>query len=285
MERTRERPKVTLRSVLDDVGTGDYAIAVVGEEAPGPLGSLLAEAFDEPSIDVVPEADLDDDLAATVDPVAADLDPDVREPLASAGDAAVLFEDGKPVAASTIDDLYESILAINSDLFVTGARDVADVDLPDLLAGLEDARLRLRGYPLAHKEKLLLILVSRYVERLAWEGASGTVRSAFQRLSRIDDEVGTREVYERLGRTDLDVHVYGVDDGNRPDLDARVHAGEADRYRESWFVVYRPDADARPDAGGAALVCVETEPRVWDGFFTFDEGRVAAVDDRIASTF
>ncbi|THE65178.1 histidine kinase [Salinadaptatus halalkaliphilus] len=269
---------MSLRSLLESVEGPDHTVAVVADDAPGPVAGLLEEAFDGvPDIETAVDADLTaTDLPPTledaVDPEAA-----VEE------DLAVLLEDGQPVAASSMAALYDSLLAINSDLFVTGARRLGDTSLPDVLAGLEGTRLRLRGYPLAHKEKLLLILLSRYIEQLAWEHGTGTVRSAFQHLSRIDDEIGTRRVYEQLEETDLDVHVYGIDDGSVPDLEMTVHAGSSRTYRNSWFVVYNPPAGIETTDAGA-LVCLETEPRIWDGFFTFDPDCVDAIEDRIVTT-
>ncbi len=42
----------------------------------------------------------------------------------------------------------------------------------------------------------------------------------------------------------------------------------------------RPTKPAAGDA--AALLCLETKSRVWDGFWTTDPDRVAAIDDAIA---
>lgn len=263
---------MTLRSVIDDVGSRDRTIAIVSDDATGPLAEMLAETFAAQPIDV--------ELDATV-PLESDLDPEIVDPLATDGDTAVLLEDGRPITASPMRDLYDSILAINSDLFVTGARSVGDIDLPDVLANLDEMRLRLRGYPLAHKEKLLLILVSRHIEQRAWAAGSGTLRSGFQRLSRMDDEIGTREVYAALAATGVDTHVYGLDDGATIDLDVSVHTGTDEAYRDSWFVVYEPDAHGchsdETAPGPAAMVCLETESRIWEGFWTYDPDRVAEI--------
>ena len=264
---------MTLRSFIDDVGSPDRTIAVVSDDAGGPLEGMLADTFEGQSISVEP--------SATV-PSEGQLAPEIATTLEAGEDTAVLLEDGEPVAASPMTDLYESILAINSDLFVTGARGIGEIEFPDVLAGLADTRLRLRGYPLAHKEKLLLIIVSRYIEQRVWAAGSGTLRSAFQRLSRIDDEVGTYETYAELAETDVDVHVYGSDGGCPPELDVTTHVGTGSEYRDGWFVVFEPAARTPPDAVGAALVCLEVERRVWDGFWTTDPDRVAAIADYIA---
>jgi len=268
---------VTLRSFIDDAGPPTQTIAVVSEDASGtgPLEEMLAETFEDQPIAVEADVTLDD----------ADVPPAVADALAADGDTAVLLEDGEPVATSPMLELYDSVLAINSDLFVTGARGVGEIEFPDVLAGLEGTKLRLRGYPLAHKEKLLLILVSRHIEQRAWAAGSGTLHSAFQDLSRIDDEIGTYETYDALADTDVDVHVYGAEsggDGATTDLDATEHTGTAGEYRDGWFVVFEPDDRTPPDAVSAALVCLEVERRVWDGFWTTNPDRVTAIADYIA---
>ncbi|WP_049927276.1 histidine kinase [Halopiger goleimassiliensis] len=258
-----------LRAVVDEVGRTSQTIAVVGD-GPEQLEMMLDDAVGDGTTVASVE---------TLEPASFDgLSDDDARTLEGAGATAVLLEEGDPVAASAMADLYDSILAINSDAFVTGSRGLSEIDLPDVLAGLAGTRLSLRGYPLAHKEKLLLILVSRYVERLAWEAGSGTLLAGFQRLSRIEDEIGTKEVYDRLERTDVDCHCYGVGDATDLGLEATIHAGVGPAYRDPWFVVFDPDEAA--DRAGA-LVCVERESRIWDGFFTFDPDCVERVRDAI----
>ncbi|WP_226480124.1 histidine kinase [Natrinema amylolyticum] len=268
---------MSLRSFIDETGVPDRTIAVVSDDTTGPLERMLEETFAEQPVGVESGATIPTDPA---------VGPQIEDALDAAGDTAVLFEDGRPVAASPMLELYDSILAINSDLFVTGARDIGEIDLPVVLANLDETRLRLRGYPLSDKEKLLLIVVSRYIEQRAWAADGGTLRSAFQRLSRIDDEIGTREVYATLAATDVETHVYGIDDGATVDIDVTVHTGTGSEYRDAWFVVYEPDerpADAAdPTSGPVALVCLETEPRTWDGFWTYDPERVAAIGEYVA---
>ena len=52
---------------------------------------------------------------------------------------------------------------MNSDLFTTGTRSLERTDVLDGLAG---TRFLLRGYPASDTGKLLLILISRYTEKL-----------------------------------------------------------------------------------------------------------------------
>jgi len=198
----------------------------------------------------------------------------------SEGDIVALVEDGDVLARSTLTDLLESVLLINSDLYKTGAIELGDVELPDVLMGLDEVPFRVRGYPESNKEKLLLIVISRVIERIAAETDAGTLRSSFQRLSRIEDERGTYEVYETLGNGGVDVHVYGVGDADLSSLSVTPHTGSSFPYRRSWFVVFTPP----PGSGGdhAALVAIEDERNVWDGFWTFRPELVARIETYIA---
>lgn len=202
----------------------------------------------------------------------------------------LLMEGDEVVAGSTLGELGDAVLFVNSDLYVTGSRPLREVDLPSVISGLDGSTFTLHGYPESNRQKLLLITISRFIERVALTAGDGTLRSSFQRLSRIDDEVGTREVYERVSGTGVDTHLYGVPDELPADLDAVIHAGDDPDFTDSWFVVYRPPegphrAESDPESdlvrgieGGVGLLAVETEPRVWRGLWTFDADRVSRVN-------
>ncbi|MFD1571947.1 hypothetical protein [Halorubrum laminariae] len=209
---------------------------------------------------------------------------------------ALLIEGGAVVAGSTLDELGEAVLFVNSDLYITGSRSVDELDLPSVISGLDDAMFTLRGYPESNRQKLLLITISRFIERIAWIAGDGMLRSSFQRLSRLDDEVGTREVYERVSAAGVDTHLYGVPDDVPNDLDATIHSGYTSDFTDSWFVVYRPSDGTQPVGpdvstdiergleGGVALLAVESEPRVWSGIWTFEPDRIAAIHQYIKRT-
>ncbi|TKX73321.1 MULTISPECIES: hypothetical protein [Halorubrum] len=211
-------------------------------------------------------------------------DPDEIENL------VLLMEEDEVVAGSTLGELGDAVLFVNSDLYITGSRSLSDVDLPSVISGLDDATFTLRGYPESNRQKLLLITISRFIERVAWMAGDGILRSSFQRLSRIDDEVGTREVYERISDTGVDTHLYGVPDELPTDLDTVIHAGHDPDFTDRWFLVYRPQegphaAESDPNSdlvrgveGGVGLLAVETKPRVWRGLWTFDADRVSRVN-------
>ncbi len=192
----------------------------------------------------------------------------------------LLLEDGVSVAQSTLESLMETVLLVNSDIYTTGARDLTAVTLPDVLSKLENQRFTVQGYPRSKSEKLLLITISRLIERRAFETGSGTLRSSFQQLSRIRDEKGTNRVYRSLGDTDVDVHVYGTgDDTDVGDIPVTVHAGGTYPYRSSWFVVFSNDADG----SGMALLALQEPDKSWDGFWTTETTVVSELDQFIAT--
>ena len=201
-------------------------------------------------------------------------------------DTVLLLDgDGELLARSPLSVVAESLLFTNSDAFITGSTDLEDTNLPDVITGLEGVQFRLQGYPQSDKEKLLLIAVSRHIERVAWERDAGSHRASFQKLSRIVDEKGTQRVYRRLAESGVDTHVYGVDDGGAEraaKLGLNVHTGESPDYQDSWFVVHRPPNAADPSGPEPlALLAIQDETGVWDGFFTTDREEALAVDDYV----
>ena len=243
----------------------DRRLAVLRRDGETPLDSMLRRLFADQPVSVGADA------------------VDGGDAIAGDDDVAVLVEDGEVLATSPLDALERAVLLVNSDLYRTGALALDDADLPAVLTGLADVPFTLRGYPLAHKEKLLLIAMSRYIELRARRTNGGQLHSSFQQLSRIDDEAGTRRTYERLAGSAVDVHVYGEPDWD-PEraLDVTAHAGYGDGYSDSWFVVFDPPADATgPHTTPVALLALETEPRVWRGIWTFRPDAVAELADVI----
>lgn len=251
-----ESVPANLDAFLDEFGTPKRSLVVVNRSEPGPVQRLLEGAFANQPVEVTEEQV-----------------PDAE------GDVVVLVEDREVRTTTSLDDLMDAYLLVNADRYRTGTTGL-DSDPPGVLAELDGTVFRLRGFPASNKEKLLLILVSRFIEKRALDAGNGTLRSTFQRLSRIDDERGTRKVYERLAETDLDVHVYGRPDWEPPDsFGPTVHGGTGREYRRSWCVAFRPDGGE----GHAALAAVEQdEANVWRGAWTYDPDRVARVERYLA---
>lgn len=240
-----------LADFLERADATDRQLVVLNRTAPRPIQNILEDLFADQPVSV-----------------------EERQLPAGESDLVLLLDGDDVVATSPVQALADAILMVNSDLYITGARDLDELALPAVVEGLADVRFSLRGYPESNKEKLLLITVSRYIESLAWEAGTGTLRSAFQELSRIDDEIGTRRVYDRLAETEVTVHVYGRPDWIPPArLDPVIHAGYGGDFRDAWFVIFQPEAGGR----AAALLAIETEPRRWEGFWTFDPELTADV--------
>ncbi|WP_338741158.1 histidine kinase [Haloplanus salilacus] len=260
---------MSLKRFLDRADESRRSLLVANRSSPDPILNVLEATFDDQPVRVSERAV-----------------PDVET------DTVLLVEDGEVLATSPLSALRDTIVTVNSDLYRTGAMGIDDLDMPAVLERLDDVRFTLRGYPKSNTEKLLLVVVSRYIEGIAWQAGHGRHRASFQYLSRIKDERGTRRVYERLAETDVDVHVYG-----RPDwvpserFDVTTHVGHDADFRDSWVVLFRPrpptpDANA-PDSPSTdhdpvALLAIETEPHVWEGFWTFDQSLVADLDAYVA---
>jgi hypothetical protein len=196
--------------------------------------------------------------------------------LLSESDVVQLRRDGSVVAESSFEDVRDAVLAVNSDIYVTGSRDLDAVETPDVVRALEGTRFRVRGYPAGSKGKLLLIEISRHIESMAMRYGDGELHAGFQRLSRIDDEHGTKRVYERLSRTDLDVHVYGVGDSTPfGSVSITVHNDASEEIRRGWFVVFVP---AERDDAGAALVAMTDDDQEWEGTWTTDADAVRRLE-------
>jgi hypothetical protein len=258
-----------LEKFFEELDEAPLSLVIVNRTAPRPFQRMLENAFDDQPVAVEEETmpGEDEDTVALV----ADR------------------EDGKEVVAtSPLEELNETILMVNSDLYKSGAVGLAEFELPDVLAEMHDTPFQLRGYPESNTEKLLLIVISRYVERRAWQVGRGTLRTSFQRLSRIRDERGTRTVYETVANTGVRTHVYGVPDWQPPaEFDAVTHGGYTEEFQKSWFVVYTPpEGDDCPDIGledpHLALLALETAPRQWQGFWTFRPELVEDIDRYIA---
>jgi hypothetical protein len=231
--------------------TPEVAIAVVDGSHPEPLNSMVRKLFENQPVEVTDGGVEFDD------------------------DSLVLLRDGEVVAASPIEALSETVLLVNSDLYTTGAVGLEETRLPDVIAELSGTAFDVRGYPESSYEKVPLILISRHIELLSYRNG-GTHRASFQMLSRIDRESGTMEVYDRLGSSEADTHVYGVPDRIPPqELGLKIHAGYGTDYTSTWFVVHNSDGES------AALVAIETAPNEWRGRWTFDSEEVDEIEEKI----
>ena len=71
-------------------------------------------------------------------------------------DLVVLLRDGEVVGSSSLSTLRDTLLLVNSDYYRTGAADLGNLDVPDVILELSDTVFTLRGYPDSNNEKLVL---------------------------------------------------------------------------------------------------------------------------------
>jgi hypothetical protein len=251
---------MALSDFPDEFASGQNSLLVVNHSGAPPLRRMVDRLFeDQPvDVDVVDRPDDDTDLVEVV-------------------------RDDETVAVSDFADVQNAVLLVNADIYTTGTKSLDDVGTPDALLELEGTKFTVAGYPSTTKGKHLLVEISRYVEALALRTGRGELHSGFQRLSRLDDERGTRRAYARLSETDLDVHVYGVPDWDPPvSWGLNRHASEDEELRRGWFVVFEPAAD---DATGAALVATAVGENEWEGVWTRDASHVADVRRYLTETY
>ena len=197
-------------------------------------------------------------------------------------DLVVLLCDGEVVGSSSLSTLRDTLLLVNSDYYRTGPADLGNLNVPDVILELSDTVFTLQGYPDSNIEKLVLTLISRYIEQRAWEHETGSLQTSFQSLSLLYNERATREVYRQLGQiSGLAVDVYGVPDCEPPELPGvTVHETTDDEIEQYWFVVHRTES-----ATSAALLAKQTGPTEWEGFWTFDTNTVRTLDQHIQRMF
>jgi hypothetical protein len=199
-----------------------------------------------------------------------------------ADDLVLLKRDGEVVASSLLQTIEATLLLVNSDIYTTGAKSLKEITVPDVVEELSDTVFTLSGYPRANTEKLVLTLVSRHIEQQAAQSQTGTLRTSFQRLSRLDDERGTHEVYETLGQlSDLETHVYGVPDWIPPaEMGLSTHRVRQEEIQNTWFVVHCTET-----AGHLAMLALKDGSNIWRGYWTTDATEVRSIDDYIVQSF
>lgn len=192
----------------------------------------------------------------------------------------ILNEEDSVVTTSPLEKIEESILFVNSDLYRTGSVDLDELDVPSVLESLTETEFIVSGYPESNKEKLPLIAISRQIEKYAYYKEGGTLRSSFQRLSRLKDEAGTYRVYRNISETNTDTHVYGVLDclPDLNELDLTIHGGLKEDFQSSWFVMYENEDFS------VALAAYELQPNYWSSVWTFDREYVDQLNNHIEKT-
>lgn len=264
-----EEPEAPANRPETDPGTEDI---VVEPSMPPPesLHALIERMGDERQTLTVYNYDGDATTRERLESYLDRLNVDVRTvetPVENPRNTAVLHRGGEPIDMAPVGVLDRAI-RIQED---PDAGRVETFERPTLLTRAENG-----VYSVEDDGKRYLIDISRLVEQEALDEGRGTLYTGFQRLDRIDDEYGTRRIYERLADTDVAVTLFG-EAGTEPETDRfRLHAGTTDELADSWFVVFDGDGD---DDRKVALVSEERTPGRYHGFWT---RRPELVDEIIA---
>jgi len=249
-----------LEAIIAESDSPDQSLVVANRTDVDPIQRLLETTFEGQSVGVT---EIDRQSAES--------------------DTVLLVRGGEVIASSPLDAVADACLLVNSDLYRTGLGGIDRSRAPAVITALDETVFDLRGFPASANEKLLLILISRFIEARALEQGEGVLRATFQELSRLAHEGGTLEVYRRLAGTDLSVHVYGQDDWTIPaEIDLQVHKGTHDGYRRSWCVSFEPPAGSDRQA---AMVALETGDNRWRGTWTYDAEKVCRVSETLAEEF
>jgi len=121
-------------------------------------------------------------------------------------------------------------------------------------------------------ERRALLAVSREIEDRAFRVGDGTLRVSFQTLSTFRSQT---PVYRTLAtETDLDIHVYGVDDWSPPAIPGiTYHAEGVERFEPFWAMAF----DGGPDETRACGLVARERSDEYTGFWTDDPAIVGEI--------
>jgi len=118
-------------------------------------------------------------------------------------------------------------------------------------------------------DKRQMIEISHEIEDRALRVNGGRLCSGFQYASKLRDQ---QDRYRRLATQPLDIHTFGVPDGQPLDIEGLTHHAEANEEIErSWFVVFDGNGE---DRYKTALLATERSPNSFYGFWSDDPGVV-----------
>ena len=122
-----------------------------------------------------------------------------------------------------------------------------------------------------------LLAISREIEARAWRVGSGTLRASFQRSGAFE---AMAPVYVRLaGESALDVHVYIVDDWDRPSLPGvTIHTDAGPEIGTFWALTFDGGGDELRTSG---LLARERDDGTFEGYWTDDATVVADLERAI----
>ncbi len=123
-----------------------------------------------------------------------------------------------------------------------------------------------------------LLAVSREIEDRAYRVGEGTLRVSFQTLSTFESQTA---VYRTLAtETDLDIHIYGLDDWSPPAIPGiTYHTDGAERIEPYWALSY----DGGPTASQACGLVAQEHANEYTGFWTNDPALVGEIRTTLAN--
>jgi len=194
----------------------------------------------------------------------------------------IVKQNNKIIDKSPIEEIQNSILLTNSDQYKTQKNQMDKLIFPKAILALQNETFVLKGYPKAYNEKLILISISRFIEKLSYE-YGGIHHSTFQKISRINDERGTKEIYELLSKKTDELHIYGQPDAEI-DINSKnttLHLGSTKIYKKLWIVIHLSDNNA------AALAALEKDNKYneWNAIWTFDREKVVNLENKMSDYF
>lgn len=121
-------------------------------------------------------------------------------------------------------------------------------------------------------ERRQLLAVSREIEDRAMRVGTGTLRVSFQTLSRFKSQA---EVYRQLAaETDLEIHIYGVDDWTPPEIPQITYHGLTESPLERYWILA---FDGGPDERQACGLVANERTAGYDGVWTYDADLVEKI--------
>ncbi len=140
----------SLSGFIDETGTSEKRLLLINRTEPKPFVDLLSQAFENQSVTVAEEQ-----IPGEVN------------------NLVCLVDGGTVVATTSLSELSEAFLLVNVDRYRTGTRQTDLGTFPDVLTELNDIEFIVEGFPNSAKEKLLLIVISRFIEHRALTNGSG----------------------------------------------------------------------------------------------------------------
>lgn len=124
-----------------------------------------------------------------------------------------------------------------------------------------------------------LLAVSREIEDRAYRVGEGTLRASFQTLSKFRSQTA---VYLTLAaETDLDIHIYALDDWTPPKIGGLTyHTENVERLQPHWALAY----DGGPRDSQACGLVAREQVENYAGFWTNDPALVEEIATALADT-